>query len=71
MRQVVENKRALFDGLLERRTLDRVLFEDDASSGSWVERVRSLVEPEAGNLKGRRSTQSDQCSNSRVNRTPN
>lgn len=45
VRQVLENKQALFSGLLSEN-LDRVQFEDDASSGSWVERVRSLVEPE-------------------------
>jgi SNF2 family DNA or RNA helicase len=42
VRQVLEGKRALFDGLLTEQ-VDRVVFDDHARS-SFVRRVRDLVD---------------------------
>jgi len=44
VRQVVESKRALFEGLLDEGT-DRVVF-DESRSASWVRRVCDLLETE-------------------------
>jgi SNF2 family DNA or RNA helicase len=42
VRQVVESKRALFEGLLSEQ-VDRVVF-DDSSRSSFVQRVRTLLD---------------------------
>jgi superfamily II DNA or RNA helicase len=45
VRQVVESKKALFEGLLDEQT-DRVVF-DESRSASWVRRVCDLLESDA------------------------
>jgi hypothetical protein len=45
VRQVVESKRALFDGLLSSES-DHVVFDDDGRN-SFMERIRTLIEDES------------------------